>query len=107
MKNILYIIVILLVAAAISAGTYALVENNGDSASMQGGTPPNMTNTEGMPARPEGEHHEGGGHGTSFAGGLSGVFVTLGKLTAITVVIALLQKGFDLLSAMNLKTIQN
>ena len=57
MKNILYIIVILLVATAISAGTYALVENSSSSASMQGGTPPNMTSADGaMPARPEGGH---------------------------------------------------
>jgi hypothetical protein len=97
MKNILYIIVILLVATAISAGTYALVENSSTSTSMQGGTPPNMTSADGeMSARPEGGTREGGEHGASFAGGMMGVLTILAKVAGITAIVVLLEKAFTL-----------
>jgi hypothetical protein len=88
MKNILYIIVILLVAAAISAGIYALVENNSSSDAA------NMTSADGeMPARPEGGNREGGEHGASFAGGMMGVLTILAKVAGITAVVILLEKS--------------
>jgi hypothetical protein len=91
MKNILYILVILLVAAAISAGTYALVKNNSSSDAA------NMTNESGeMPARPEGGQHEGGEHGASFGGGMMGVLTILAKVAGITVIVVLLEKAFAL-----------
>jgi hypothetical protein len=100
MKNILYIIVILLVAAAISAGTYALVENSSSSVTMEGETSPNMNSADGeMPAMPEGgrqEGGEGGEHGASFAGGMMGVLTILAKVAGITAVVALLEKAFAL-----------
>jgi hypothetical protein len=98
MKNILYILVILLVAAAISAGTYALVENNSASTTMQeGGTPQTMTSADReMPARPEGGSHEGGEHGASFGGGMIGVLSVLAKVAGITAIVILLQKAFAL-----------
>jgi hypothetical protein len=94
MKNILYIIVILLVAVAISAGTYALVENSSSNATMEGGTPPNMTSADGeMPARPEGGH-QGGEHGASFGGGMAGVLTILAKIAGITAIVILFEKAF-------------
>ena len=89
MKNILYILVILLVAAAISAGTYALVENSNTSDATT------MTSAGGeMPARPEGGSHEGGEHGASFGGGMMGVLSVLAKVAGITAIVFLLEKVF-------------
>jgi hypothetical protein len=91
MKNILYILVILLVATAISAGTYALVENSNSSATT------NMTSADGeMPARPEGGNREGGEHGASFGGGMMGVLSVLAKVAGITAIVFLLEKAFAL-----------
>ena len=91
MKNILYILVILLVAAAISAGTYALVENSNPSATT------NMTSADGeMPTRPEGGNREGGEHGASFGGGMMGVLTILAKVAGITAIVVLLEKAFTL-----------
>jgi hypothetical protein len=97
MKNILYIIVILLVAVAISAGTYALVENSSSSATMEGGTSLNMNSADG--AMTEGGRHEGGEggeHGASLAGGMMGVLTILAKVAGITAVVILLEKAFTL-----------
>lgn len=107
MKTILRTLVILMIAIAVSGGVYALVENtslvSGSDAEM--GQPPQMTSTDGTSIQPM-ERHEGGGeHSASFTRGLSEVLVTLGKLTVITIVIVLLQKGSDLLRKMKLKTI--
>jgi hypothetical protein len=94
MKNILYILIILLVATAISTGTYALVENSSSSATMEDGTPPNMNSADGeMPARPEGGH-QGGEHGASFAGGTMGVLTILAKIAGITAIVILFEKAF-------------
>ena len=91
MKNILYILVILLVATAISTGTYALVENSNSSVTT------NMTSADGeMPARPEGGQHEGGEHGASFGGGMMGVLSVLAKVAGITAIVFLLEKAFAL-----------
>lgn len=107
MKTILRILVILMIAIAVSGGVYALVENtslvSGSDAEMS--QPPQMTSTDGTSIQPM-ERHEGGGeHSASFTRGLSEVLVTLGKLIVITIVIVLLQKGSDLLRKMKLKTI--
>ena len=107
MKTILRILVILMIAVAVSGGVYALVENTSlvSGGEAEGGQPPQMTGTDGTSSQPM-ERHEGGGeHGASFTRGLSEVLVTLGKLTAITAVIVLLQKGLDLLRKMKFKTI--
>ena len=91
MRNILYIIVILLVAVAISAGTYALVENSNSSATT------NMTSADGeMPTRLEGGNREGGEHGASFGGGMMGLLTILAKVAGITAVVILLEKAFTL-----------
>lgn len=90
MKNILYIIIILLIATAISAGTYTLVENSSSSATMEGGTSPSMTSADGeMPAR-----SEGGEHGASFAGGMMGVLTILAKIAGVTAIVILFEKAF-------------
>lgn len=107
MKTILRILVILMIAIAVSGGVYALVENTSlvSSSDAEMGQPPQMTSADGTSFQPT-ERHEGGGeHGASFTRGLSEVLVTLGELTVITIVIVLLQKGSDLLRKMKLKTI--
>ncbi len=107
MKTILRILVILMIAVAVSGGVYALVENTSlvSGGEAEGGKPPQMTSADGTSSQPM-ERHEGGDeHGASFTRGLSEVLVTLGKLTAITAVIVLLQKGLGLLRKMKLKTI--
>lgn len=105
MKTILRIIMILLVAASV-AGAFSLAVNNNliTTGSFDGGQPPGLTDSSGQTAtqpvaRPEGDDHEGG----SIAGGLTGVLMTLLKLTGITAVILLLQNGFRLLGRSKLK----
>lgn len=90
MKSILYILIILLVATAVSTVTYILVENSSSSAATE------MVNPEGeMPVRPEGEHHEGGEHGSSFGGGMMGVLSILAKVASFTAMVFLLEKVFS------------
>lgn len=96
MKTILRILVILLVAVAVSGGVYALVENTSlvSSNEAERGAPPQMTGTDSqsMPARPEGgEDH----HAASLSGGLTEVGMALAKLSIITIVILLAQKGIE------------
>lgn len=88
MKNIFYILVILLVTVTISAGTYALVENN--SASVE------TTNASCEMSARQGGQHEGGEHGASFAGGMMGVLSLLAKVAGITAIVVLLEKAFTL-----------
>lgn len=106
MKTLLRISVILLVTAIVAGGLYLLVENaTFDMVSeAEGHQRPAMTDTDGVTnqlmERPEGgEDH----HSASLTRGLSEIFVTLGKLAAITIVILLLQKGFSLLRAVKIK----
>lgn len=103
MKTIMRILVILLIAVAVSGGVYALVENTSlvSSAEAERGAPPQMTGTdsESMPARPEG----GDEHSASFSRGLSEVGMVLAKLSVITIMILLIQKAVDLLRRPKLK----
>ena len=98
MKTILQILVILLIAVAVSGGIYALVENSSliSSAEAERGVPPQIRDgdAQSMPTRPEGgdEHH-----GASLSGGLGGGGVVLAKITGITAVILLVQKALELL----------
>jgi hypothetical protein len=98
MKTILNIVIILFVAAVV-AGGFSLIVNNTSSASGpggEGGQPPAMTATDGQTAgqRPE----RPGGEGASIGQGLLQVLVTLAKLTGITVIVLLVEKGINLLS---------
>ena len=93
MKTILHILVILLATAIVAGGVFALVENttlvSSDDAGH--GQPPATLNTDGTSTQPM-RHGEGGGeHGASFARGMSGLLVTLGKLGAVTVIVLLFQ----------------
>ncbi len=109
MKTILQILVILLVAAIVAGGVYALVENTTlvSSADAGHGQPPAMLNADGTSAQLM-ERGEGGGeHGASFTRGMSGLLVTLAKSGVITVFIVLLRKGFDLLQSVKPKAIQS
>jgi hypothetical protein len=93
MKTVLQILVILLVAAIVAGGMYALVENTTlvSSSESEHGQPPAMTNADGSSAQMM-ERSEGGGeHGASFTRGLSEVLVMLGKLSGITVAVLLIQ----------------
>ena len=55
-----------------------------------------------LPNHPEG----GNDHYATLSHGISQVFVTLAKLTAITLVILFFQKGIDLLKKMKPKVVQ-
>lgn len=108
MKTILRIVMILL-AAAVVAGAFTLAANNNliTTGSTEGGQPPAFTGSDGQTTtqpmvRPEGGDHEGG----SIAGGLAGVLATLLKLTGITIVVLLLQKGINLLGRSKLNFAQ-
>jgi hypothetical protein len=104
MKTFFRIAVILLVTAIVAGGLYLLVENTAFDivSEAEGHQRPAITDGTANPPmeRPEGgEDH----HSASLTRGLFEIFVTLGKLTAITIVILLLQKGFSLLRAAKLK----
>jgi hypothetical protein len=108
MKTILRITMILLVAAAV-AGAFSLAVNNNliTTGSFAGGQPPALTGSDDQTTtqpmtRPEGGDHEGG----SIAGRLAGDLEILLKLTGITVVVLLLQKGLSLLGRSKLKLAQ-
>jgi hypothetical protein len=100
MKTILNIVIILFVAAVV-AGGFSLIVNNTSSASSSGGEgrqPPAMTTTDGQTTDQRPERPEGGGEGASIGQGLLQVLVTLAKLTGITVIVLLIEKGINLLS---------
>ena len=104
MKTILRLIIILLVAAVV-AGAFSLAVNNSSttSSSTDGEQPPAMTSSNQsiiQMARPEGGDHESG----SITQGLAGVADTLMKLTGISILVLLLQKGFSSLGSLKLKT---
>ena len=85
MKTILRIITILLVAAVV-AGAFSLAVNNSSSAST--------TNANGQSFQPL-DRPAGGDRGGSITGGLAGVLGTLAKLTGISLLVLLLQKGIS------------
>jgi len=104
MKTILKIILILLVASVV-AGAFSLAVNNNSSTvgSNTGGQLPTITASNGQTiARPEGGDHDSG----SLTGGLGGVLATILKLTGITILVLVLQKGFSQLSNRNWKLAQ-
>jgi hypothetical protein len=106
MKTILRIIMILLVAAVV-AGAFSLAVNNSSTASSSstGEQPPAMASNNQSTtqmARPEGGNHESG----SITQGLAEVTTTLMKLTGISILVLLLQKGFSQLGKRKLKFAQ-
>lgn len=108
MKTILKIITILLIAGIV-AGAFVLAVNNSSSASSSNVTaqPPAMTASSGqsaiqLMARPAGGDRESG----SITQGLAGIAGTLMKLTGISIVVLLVQKGFSTLGNRKLMTIQ-
>jgi hypothetical protein len=106
MKTILRIIIILLVAAVV-AGAFSLAVNNSSTASSSndGGQPPAMTSST-QPttqmARPEGGDRDGG----SITQGLPGVANTLMKLTGISILVLLVQKGLSQLGSLKFRFAQ-
>src|SRR5690242_19585663 len=86
MKTILRIITILLVAAVV-AGAFSLAVNNSSSAST--------TNANGQSFQPLDRPAGGDRGGGSITGGLAGVLGTLAKLTGISLLVLLLQKGIS------------
>ena len=102
MKIILRIIMILLVATVVAGAFSLTVNNNSTAISTDSGQPPVMTDSNGqMLTRPEGGDHDGGS-----AGGIAGVLGTLLKLTGITILVLVLQKGWSQLSSMKWKLAQ-
>ncbi len=90
MKTILRIIMILLVAAVIAGAFSMAVNSSSTTVSPSGGRPPAITGSNGQQfIRPEGGDRDGG----SGAEGLGGVFGTLLKITGITILVLMLQKG--------------
>ncbi len=95
MKTILRIIIIVLIASVV-AGVFSLAVNNSSiaSGSNESGQPPALNSSNGQSSdqltRPEGGDRDGG----SIAGGLAEVVSTLAKLTGITILVLVLQKGF-------------
>mgnify|MGYP001118398542 CR=1 FL=1 len=106
MKTLLRIIVILLLAAIVAGGWYLVANNTSLASGMdREGDRPSMTDASGQNFQPM-ERDEGGEHGASLSRGLAGVAGTLVKLTAITIIILLLQKGFSLLGNHKLTTVR-
>ena len=109
MRTILHILVILLVAAIVAGGVYTLVENTTlvSSTEAERAQPTAITSADGRSAgsmeRPGGAEEPG----VSFTRGLSEVLGTLGKLSAITVVVLLLQRGSNLLRNLKLKSVHS
>ena len=96
MKTIFRTILILLVAAFV-AGALSLAVNNTSIASgfSEEGERPAMTTADGQTVQPM-ERPEGGDHDSaSLVQGLSGVLGMLIKLSAITILVLALEKGFD------------
>jgi hypothetical protein len=104
MKTILRIIVILFVASIV-AGAFSLAVNNTSIASSgEGGQAPVMTDTNGQALQPM-ERPEGGDHDSgSITRGFSEVFGTVMKLSAITILILLAEKGMKLFNRNRVNT---
>jgi hypothetical protein len=102
MKTILRIIMILLVAVIV-AGAFSLAVNNNSTTSTNGSQSPAITGANGQQfIRPEGGDHDGG----SGARGWGGVLGTLLKITGITILVVMLQKGWGQLDSLKLKFAQ-
>jgi len=97
MKTILRILTILMIGALVAGGVY-LIGQNTATVSDTGGAPsieqmPDMSTVDlsALPARPEGGDHDA----ASLSRGLSEVGTSLAKLTGITLLVLLIQKGFE------------
>ncbi len=107
MKTIPRIIIILLVASVVT-GAFSLTVNNSSitSSANEGGGPSAITSADGQTVspieRPEGGDLDGG----SITQGLAEVLVTFAKLTAIAVIVLLIQKVFSLLGKRRLISTQ-
>jgi len=104
MKTILRIILILLVASVV-VGAFSLAVNNNSYAtgSNELGQQPAMTGSNGQTTvRPEGGDHDSG----SISGGFAGVLGTLLKITGITILVLMLQKGWSQIVGLKLKPAQ-
>ncbi|SRR6266498_3921316 len=86
MKTILRIIIILLVASVV-AGAFSLAVNNNSTTSGSSNSQSAIPRMD----RPEGGNNDRG----SITGGFAGVLGTLAKLTGITILVLVLQKGFS------------
>lgn len=108
MKTTLKILAILIVAAIVAGGFYLIANNTSlaSGADREGHHPPALTNTGGRTFQPM-ERHEGGEHGASLSRGLAGVAGTLVKLTAIVLLVLLVQKGVSLLGHRKVKAAHN
>ena len=102
MKIILKIIVILLVAAIVAGGFSLAVNSSSSVFSTENSGAPAMTSGNQPLARPEGSDHDSG----SITPGLAGVANTLMKLTGISILVLVLQKGFSQLGNQKLKLAQ-
>ena len=102
MPTFLRILAILCVAALVCAGISLVVNHTTLMADAGGydGAPPSLSSATGhlagqFPSRAKG----GDDHGASLAAGLPGVLTSLAKVSGITLLIVLAQKGLGLLSA--------
>ena len=110
MKTILRILVILLIAAAVSGGIYTLVENTSllSSVEAERGAPSQMTSTGGTSTQPMQRPEGGEDHdAASLSRGIGEVGALLAKITGITVVILLAQKALGLLQKNKPVTVQS
>ena len=98
MKTILRTVILLLVASIV-AGAFSLAVNNttGTAGTNEEGGTAVMTSTDGQTVQPMERPQGGDRDGGSLAGGLSGVLMTVAKLTGITVLVLLIQRAFSLL----------
>lgn len=85
MKTILRIILILLVASLV-AEVFSLAVNNDSTTAGSNNGQSAIQPTD----QPEGSDHDSG----SLAGGFAGVLGTLAKLSGITILVLVIQKGF-------------
>jgi len=98
MKTILRILTILLIGALVSGGIYLIVQNTTlASATSSAPSFDQMPDTSTgdlseLPARPDGDSDH---NAASLSRGLSEVGVALAKLTGITLLVLLIQKGFE------------
>jgi hypothetical protein len=96
MKTILRIIAILLVAAVV-AGAFSLAVNNSSSTATTSTSGQSFQLTD----RPTGGERDGG----SITGGLGEVLGTLAKLTGISILVLLLQRGVSLMGNRRLMSV--
>ncbi len=104
MKTILRIIIILSIAVLV-AGSFFVALKDSSMLSAESGEPPLMTTSDGATVQPM-QRPEGGEHEASIAGGISGLLVTIVKLTGIALFVLMLEKAFSLLHIRKLISVQ-